>query len=48
MAASPNCSVDKMNKNKLFATPLTFLNLALSNEFEDADIALFGIPYDCG
>ena len=48
MAGSPNCSVEKMNKNKLFATPLTFLNLALSNEFKDADIAIFGIPYDCG
>lgn len=37
-----------MIKNKLFAPPLTFLNLPLSNDFSDADIAILGIPYDCG
>lgn len=37
-----------MIKNKLFVPPLTFLNLPLSTDFSDADIALLGIPYDCG
>lgn len=37
-----------MTKNKLFVPPLTFLNLPLSNDFRDADIAILGIPYDCG
>jgi agmatinase len=37
-----------MIKNKLFVPPLTFLNLPLSDNFGDADIAILGIPYDCG
>ena len=37
-----------MIKNKLFVPPLTFLNLPLSTDFNDADIAILGIPYDCG
>lgn len=37
-----------MIKKKLFVPPLTFLNLPLSTDFSDADIAILGIPYDCG
>ena len=33
--------------NPLFDPPLTFLGLPLSTDFENADIALLGIPYDC-
>jgi agmatinase len=34
--------------NKLFSSPLTFLSLALSQNFTDADVAILGIPFDCG
>jgi len=36
-----------MEKNSNFESPLTFLNLPLSTDFERADIAILGIPYDC-
>ena len=35
-----------MNSN-LFLPPLTFLNLPLSDDFAQADVAILGIPYDC-
>ena len=31
----------------LFQPPLTFLNLPLSTDFKNADVAILGIPYDC-
>ena len=34
-------------KQDLFQPPLTFLNLPLSTDFENADVAILGIPYDC-
>lgn len=32
---------------QLFAPPLTFLGLPLSQKFDNADVAILGIPYDC-
>ena len=34
--------------DKLFSSPLTFLSLPLSQNFTDADVAILGIPFDCG
>ena len=34
--------------NQLFASPLSFLSLPLSQDFDEADVALLGIPFDCG
>ena len=34
--------------DSLFSSPLTFLGLPLSQNFLDADVALLGIPFDCG
>ena len=34
-------------KQSLFQPPLTFLNLPLSTNFENVDVAIMGIPYDC-
>lgn len=31
----------------LFSSPLTFLNLPLSSDFHNVDVAILGIPYDC-
>jgi len=36
-----------MNSN-LFRDPLTFLDLPRSTRFTDADVAILGIPFDCG
>jgi agmatinase len=36
-----------MNKT-LFSSPLTFLSLELSQDFANADVAILGIPFDCG
>ncbi len=36
-----------MNKSP-FKAPLTFLNLPLSTEFGPGDIAVVGLPFDCG
>jgi len=33
---------------RLFSSPLTFLGLPLSQNFIDADVAILGIPFDCG
>jgi agmatinase len=32
----------------LFCAPLSFAGVAVSNNFVDADVAVLGIPYDCG
>jgi len=32
----------------LYSSPLTFLSLALSQDFTAADVAILGIPFDCG
>ncbi len=34
--------------NNLFASPLSFLSLPLSQDFDVADVAIMGIPFDCG
>lgn len=34
--------------DELFVDPLTFLGLPRSTDFERADVALLGIPFDCG
>lgn len=34
-------------KDSLFDSPLTFLNLPLQQDFNDADVAILGVPYDC-
>lgn len=31
----------------IFSSPLTFLNLPLSIDFSNADVAILGVPYDC-
>lgn len=33
--------------NHLFSSPLTFLCLPLSQDFDEADVAILGIPFDC-
>ena len=45
----PVIRIQSHNKMKqgLFQSPLTFLNLPLSTDFENADVAILGIPYDC-
>ncbi len=34
--------------DRLFSSPLTFMSLTLSQNFADADVAILGIPFDCG
>ena len=34
--------------DNLFCSPLSFLGLPLSQNFDQADVAFLGIPYDCG
>ena len=34
--------------DSVFSSPLTFLNLPLSQDFIKADVAILGIPFDCG
>lgn len=34
--------------SELFSSPLTFLRLPLSQNFIEADVAILGIPFDCG
>ncbi len=34
--------------NNLFVSPLSFLSLPLSQDFDVADVAIMGIPFDCG
>jgi arginase family enzyme len=33
--------------SKLFRDPLTFLDLPRSTDFDGADVAILGIPFDC-
>jgi len=34
--------------DRLFSSPLTFMSLTLSQNFADVDVAILGIPFDCG
>ena len=34
--------------DELFRDPLTFLELPRSTDFDDADVAIVGVPFDCG
>jgi len=34
--------------NRLFANPLSFLSLSVSQDFDEVDVAILGIPFDCG